>query len=241
MGPRSAGPAAATPPPMTNRLTPTVSASERIARARWSATVSMISIATSSPAEAARKTSAAVGWARQDGAAAGSQRLLGLASDRRASCDGLEAAVQAACTDDAIRVGGHVAHLAGKAVVAAEQGSVEDDPGRDPGPDGEEGDARRRLSPAVGRLPAQPERRRAGVVLDEDRDSQRLLQQRSQRQVADAEVDGHADRARLGVDPAGDRDADRGDLPPQLAPCVVDQPRGSSSTSDDRSVGATCS
>ena len=72
-------------------------------------------------------------------------------------------------------------------------------------------------------LPAQPEGRRAGVVLDEDRDPQLRLQHRSQRQVGDAEVDGHADRAVLRVDVAGDRDADRGDVLPQVAPGVVDE------------------
>ena len=116
-----------------------------------------------------------------------------------------------------------MAHLAGKAVVAAEQCPVENDAGRDPGPDRQEGDARRRLSRPVGRLLAQPQRRRAGVVLDEGRDSQLRLQHRSQRQVGDAQVDGHADRAVLRVDVAGDGDADRGDVLPQLAPGVVDE------------------
>ena len=49
------------------------------------------------------------------------------------------------------------------------------------------------------------------------------LQHRSQRQVGDAQVDGHADRAVLRVDVTGDGDADRGDVLPQLAPGVVDE------------------
>ncbi len=56
------GPAAATPPPITTRLTPRVKASDRMARARWPATRSVISAATSSPAEPARNTSAALGF-----------------------------------------------------------------------------------------------------------------------------------------------------------------------------------
>jgi hypothetical protein len=60
-------------------------------------------------------------------------------------------------------------------------------------------------------------------VLDEGRYSQHRLQHRSQRQVGDAEVDGHADRAVLRVDAAGDGDAYRGYLLPQLAPGVVDE------------------
>ncbi len=160
---------------------------------------------------------------RQDGAATGSDRLVGLASDRRTGGDRLEAAAQTARADGAVRIGDDVAHLAGKAVVAAEQRPVENDAGRDAGPDREEGDARRRLSRPVGRLLAQPERRRAGVVLDEGRDAQLRLQHRSQRQVGDAQVDGHADRAVLRVDVAGDGDADRGDVLPQLAPGVVDE------------------
>ena len=79
------------------------------------------------------------------------------------------------------------------------------------------------VSRPVGRLLAQPERRRAGVVLDEDRDAQLRLQHRSQRQVGDAQVDGHADRAVRRVDLAGDGDADRGDVLPELAPGVVDE------------------
>ena len=61
-------------------------------------------------------------------------------------------------------------------------------------------------------------------MLDEDGDAQLRLQHRSQRQVGDAQVDGHADRAVLRVDAAGDGDADRGDVPPQLAPGVLDEP-----------------
>ena len=152
MGSRRAGPAAATPPPMTTRLTPSVRASDRIARARWSATRSMISTATSSPAALARKTSAAVDRGDKDGAATGSDRLVGLATDRRTGGDRLEAAAQTAGADGAVRIGDDVAHLAGEVVVAAEQGPVEDDAGRDAGPDRQEGDARRRLSRPVGRL-----------------------------------------------------------------------------------------
>ena len=106
---------------------------------------------------------------RQDGAATGSHRLVGLATDRRTGGDRLEAAAQAARADGSVGIGDDVAHLAGKAVVAAKQCPVEDDAGRDAGPDRQEGDARRRLSRPVGRLLAQPERGRAGVVLDEDR------------------------------------------------------------------------
>ena len=116
-----------------------------------------------------------------------------------------------------------MAHLTGKAVVAAEQCPVENDAGRDPGPDRQEGDARRRLSRPVGRVLAQPEHRSAGVVLDEGRYPKLRLQHRSQRQMGDAQVDGHADRAVLRVDVAGDRDAYRGDVLPQLAPGVVDE------------------
>ena len=58
---------------------------------------------------------------RQDGAATGSDRLVGLASDRRTGGDRLEAAAQTARADDALRIGDDVADLAGKAVVAAEQ------------------------------------------------------------------------------------------------------------------------
>ena len=184
----------------------------------------MISTATSSPAEPARKTSAALergnSTVRRPSAIASSawRPIAGPGGDR------LEAAAQTARAVDSVRIGDDVAHLAGKAVVAAEQDPVENDAGRDAGPDRQEGDARRCLSrPVVCRLLAQPERRRAGVVLDERRDSQLRLQHRSQRQVGDPEVDGHADRAVVRVDVAGDGDADGDDVLPQLAPCVADQ------------------
>ena len=137
--------------------------------------------------------------------------------------DRLEAAAQTARADDAFRIGDDVADLAGKAVVAAEDGPVENDAGRDPGPDREEGDACRRLSRPAGHLLAQPERRRASVMLDEGRDPQLGLQHRSQRQMRDPQVDGHADRAVRRVDVAGDGDADCGDVLPQVAPGVVDE------------------
>ena len=79
------------------------------------------------------------------------------------------------------------------------------------------------VSRPVGRLFAQPDRGRASVVLDERRDAQFRPQQRSQQQVGDAEVDGHADRSVVRVDMARDGDADRGDILPKLAPGVVDE------------------
>ena len=117
---------------------------------------------------------------------------------------------------------------------------VENDAGRDAGPDRQEGDARRRLSRPVGRLLAQPDRSSAGVVLDEGRHAQLGLQHRSQQQVGDAQVDGHADRSVVRVDVARDGDADRGES------CRSSR-RASSTrpaiwpTSDDGSVGVTCS
>ena len=160
---------------------------------------------------------------RQDGAATCSQRLVGLASDRRAGGDRLEATAQAARADGSVGIGHDVAHFAGEAVVATKQFPVEDDAGRDAGPDRQEGDARRRFSRPVGRLLAQPDRGRASVVLDEGRDAQLRLQHRPQRQVGDAQVDGHADRSVVRVDEARDGDADRGDVLPELAPGVVDE------------------
>jgi hypothetical protein len=81
---------------------------------------------------------------------------VSLASDRRTGCDRLEAAAQTAREDGSIRIGDDAAHLAGKAVVASEQCPVENDAGRDAGPDRQKGDARRRLSRPLGRLLAQP-------------------------------------------------------------------------------------
>ena len=164
MGSSRAGPAAATPPPMTTRLTPSVRASETIARARWSATRSTISTATSSPAGAARKTSAAVEPARQDGACdrRRSPRRPGVRSpDRRRSSRGSRRRPHAQRLP---RIGDDVAHLAGKAVVAAEQRPVENDAGRDPVPIARKATlagawASRR--PAAGSARARPRGRRA--------------------------------------------------------------------------------
>ncbi len=241
IGSRRAGPAAATPPPMTTRLTPRVSASDRIARARWSATRSVISTATSSPAEPGAEDVGGTRMRRQDRAATGGHRLVGLATDRRTGGDGLEAAAQTARAHDSVRIGDDVAHLAGEAVVAAEQRPVENDAGRDAGPDRQEGEARGRLCGVVGRLLAQPERRRAGVVLDEGRNPQLRLQHRSQRQVGDAQVDGHADRAVGRVDVTGDGDADGGDVLSQRWRRASSTSPAIWPTSDDGSVGATCS
>ena len=72
-------------------------------------------------------------------------------------------------------------------------------------------------------LPAQPEGRRASVVLDEDRDAELRLQHRSEGQMGDAQVDGHADRAVRRVDVAGDGDGDRGDVLPQVTPGIIDE------------------
>ena len=183
----------------------------------------MISTASASPAELARKTSAALGLGRQDGAATGGHRLVGLASDRRTRGDRLEAAAQTARADGSTRIGNDVAHLAGKAIVATEQQPVDDDAGRDAGPDRQERDAPGRQDRPVDRLLAQPQRRRAGVMLDKGRDAELRLQQRSEGQVDDAQVDGHADRAVVRVDVTGDGDADCRYVMPQLAPGLVDE------------------
>ena len=70
---------------------------------------------------------------RQDGAATCSQCLIGLASDRRAGNDGLEATAQTARADDSVGIGHDVAYFAGEVVVATKQLPVEDDAGRDAG------------------------------------------------------------------------------------------------------------
>src|SRR6188508_829845 len=73
--------------------------------------------------------------ARQDGIPTGGDRLVGLAGDPGTGGDRFEAAAQTARAHDAFRISDGMAYLAGKAVVAAEHGAVEDDAGRDPGPD----------------------------------------------------------------------------------------------------------
>ena len=60
-------------------------------------------------------------------------------------------------------------------------------------------------------------------MLDEGRDPQRRLEHRSEPQVGDAQVHGHPHRSVRRVDVAGDGDADRGDVLPQLELGVVDE------------------
>ena len=145
MGSSRAGPAAATPPPMTTRLTPRVRASDRIARARWSATRSVISVARASPAALARKTSAALGW--------GGRMVLrpaAIASSAWRPMAGPAAIVsrqprrpqaQTAPSGSATTWPTSPA----KPLSPRSSGAVEHDAGRDAGPDRQEGDARRRL------------------------------------------------------------------------------------------------
>jgi hypothetical protein len=66
-------------------------------------------------------------------------RLARLASNRRPRGDRLEAADEPAATGRSCRVDDEVADLAGEAVPTAMEPPVEDDPGRDPGPDAEKG------------------------------------------------------------------------------------------------------
>src|SRR6476619_5100364 len=79
------------------------------------------------------------------------------------------------------------------------------------------------MAVAQARLLAQPESRRPRVVLDKGRYAELGLEQRAEGEVSDAQVDGHADRAILWVDVAGNGDAHRGDLLLQLALGAIDQ------------------
>ena len=110
-----------------------------------------------------------------------------------------------------------------KPLVAAEQRPVEDDTGRDAGPDREEGDARPAPDPI--RRPRSLSQSAAARASCSTKVgiSKRRLHHRPERQVGDAEVDGHADRAVLRVDAAGDRDADRDDVLLQVASGAVDE------------------
>ena len=224
MGSRRAGPAAATPPPMTTRLTPRVRASDRIARARWSATRSMISSATSSPADAGAED---VGGSSHRATAPCSDRRRSprrpgeRSPDRRRSSRGSRAdRTRRRRRPDRRRGGRPRRRSCCRRGALPRRGRCR--PRCRSRSRGRRRSPARRPDPSAA-LPAQPERRRAGVVLDEDRDAKLRLQHRSQRQMGDAQVDGHADRAVLWVDVAGDGDADRGDVLPQVAPGVVDE------------------
>ena len=166
IGSRRAGPAAATPPPMTTRRTPSVRDSYRMARARWSATRSAISRAT------CRRPHWAVdvGGARW-GDRTGCDRQPWLRRpgdrwpDRRRWSRGSGGVARLAPSGSATTW-----RPRRDVVVTAQQV-----PSRRCWPNtcSDRGKRRSwRLGRRVGSLGAEPHRRRAGVVLDEGRDAQ---------------------------------------------------------------------
>ena len=87
--------------------------------------------------------------------------------------------------------------------------AVEDDAGRDAGPDREQGEGLGRPEQAA---PVEAQRRRSDVVLDDGGDAEARLQARAEREVVPVEVDGEGHVAALAVDAAGDADAQRRDV-----------------------------
>ena len=87
--------------------------------------------------------------------------------------------------------------------------AVEDDAGRDAGPDAEEDQV---VDSAELLLAVEPDRSGAHVVLDDARDAERGLEPLSERQVLPAEVDGERHVARRPVDAPGDAEPDRDDV-----------------------------
>ena len=175
MGSRRAGPAAATPPPMTTRLTPSVRESDDGSGEVDGHALGDLDghrVADGSGAEHVR--GARMG--PQDRAATGGHRLVRLAADRRAGGDRLEAAAQSAWTDrlrpDRRRCGRPRRRSRCPPGAAPRRARRRR---RCPVPIARNATLAGHLGGPVGGPPAQPDRRRAGVVLDEDRDAELCL------------------------------------------------------------------
>ena len=161
---RSGSPRWATPPPSTTVCGSTARLSARTASATPAANRSRTSIAFGSPAAAAANS-----------ACAGGRRPTATRPPARAGGDGLQAAALAALAGRAGRVDGEVPDLAGGAVLAAAQPTVEHQPGGQAGADAEVDEV------VLAAERDRAERRGVDVVLDDDRHAEPVGEQAAQR------------------------------------------------------------
>ena len=141
--------------------------------------------------------------------ARGSRGSLRLAGDGRTRDERLEAASLATGAHRTGGIGDDVADLARESVRATMEAAVEDDAGRDAGPDGEIGEV---VDLAEDAPAVESEGRGTDVVLEDTRPADGALELLAESQVGPAEVDRQGHRAGQRVDPARHTDADRLDI-----------------------------
>src|SRR6202035_3846946 len=129
--------------------------------------------------------------------------------DPRAGRDGLNAADPAARAGAAVGDRDDVAQFSGVEVLAAVQLAAQDQPGADPGPDGDADEVGGRVRPPAGHVLA--ERGRVGVVQHPDRQAELLLEHLAELGPCPGQVRGLEHQPGGGVDPARCGDTQPGD------------------------------